>query len=204
MSHKKTEEASKNLPYTLAFRMPAAFREFFCNCQKKLSGVCASFEPYESAHMTVKFLGFSSEFLDDDKVIELLPMIHEIASRYLPLKIYLRGFGTFSYAEGRSTVVYMKVLPNDQLKRFHHELCDRFAEFDFFPHADKENFLPHITLSKDICTNMTDRLNRVVSRSNRMAKRHLKIDDLVVMTPFRMFPVTRLKTDGPLICPPVK
>lgn len=203
MSHKITDENSKNLPYTLAFRMPLAFREYFCNCQKKLSNVCNGFEPYESAHMTMKFLGFSSDFLNDEKIIELLPTIYTIVSEYLPVKIYLRGFGTFSYAEGRSTVVYLKVLPNERLNKLHNELCDRFAEFDIFPHADRENFLPHITLSKDIAPDRLEKLARIVCRSNKMAKRHLKIDDLVVMTPFRMFPVTA-RIDRPLICPPVK
>jgi len=203
MSNTVSEETSKNLPYTLAFRMPLAFRDYFCNCQKKLAEVCSSFEPYESAHMTLKFLGFSSDFLDDARIIEMLPLIYEITAAYFPLKIYTRGFGIFSYDEGKKTVVYLKVLQNQALTKLHNELCDRFAEFDFFPHADKQNFLPHITLSKEILENKHEKLARIACRSNKMAKRHLKLDDLVVMTPFRMFPVTP-RIDRPLICPPVK
>jgi 2'-5' RNA ligase len=125
MKTKIADENSKNLPYTLAFRLPAAFRDYFATCRQKLAEVCNSFEPAELSHLTVKFLGFSSEFLDEKKIIELLPLLYEMTRKYLPLKIYVRGFDTFTYASGRSTVVYLKVLPNEKLSALHHELCDR-------------------------------------------------------------------------------
>ncbi|NCB40012.1 MAG: 2'-5' RNA ligase family protein [Erysipelotrichia bacterium] len=198
-----SNEHCKNLPYTLAFRVPVCFRSFLSSCQQKLKSVCNSFEAPETAHLTVKFLGFSSDFLDDARIIELLPIIHRIALKYLPLKIYVRGFDTFSYAEGKSTVIFLKVLPSAQLNAFHHEICSSFAEFEIFPHADRDNFQPHITLSKDLKHNHTEQMQRIILRSRKMAKRHLKISDLVVMTPNRMFPV-QAEISEPMICPPTR
>ncbi len=202
-SQKKAEENNRNLPYTLAFRVPVAFRGYLAACQQKLVKVCSSFEAPETAHMTVKFLGFSSDFLNDQRVIELLPELYNICVKYLPLKIYLRGFDIFRYAEGRATVIFLKVLPCQALKALHHEVCDRFKEFEIFPHADKHNYQPHITLSKDIKPHSEDQLQKILLRSRKMSKRHLKVSDLVVMSPNRMFPVLAEIPD-PLICPPVK
>jgi len=105
---KQADENNRNLPYTLAFRVPVSFRGYLSACQQKLVQVCNSFEAPETAHLTVKFLGFSSDFLDDARIVELLPEIHAIAAKYLPLKIYMRGFELFRYAEGRATVVFLK------------------------------------------------------------------------------------------------
>ncbi|MBU1106827.1 MAG: 2'-5' RNA ligase family protein [Candidatus Riflebacteria bacterium] len=203
MNAHKHENSDRSLPYTLAFRVPSCFRGYLASCQQKLTTICNSFEPPENAHLTVKFMGHSSGYLDDEKIVELLPQIHRIASKYLPLKIYLRGFDVFRYEHGRITVVFLKVMPNQRLNAFHHELCENFAEFETFSHADKENYQPHITLSKDLKPDNEKQIMRLVSRSHKMAKRHLKIDDLVVMSPNRLFPVTADQSTS-LICPPVK
>ncbi len=203
MNSNNNENSGRSLPYTLAFRLPLSFRNYFMTCQQKLADICQSFEPPELAHLTVKFMGHASGYLDDGKIIELLPQIHRIAAKYLPIKIYLRGFDFFKYDHNRITVIFLKVSHNDRLYALHHELCESFAEFDTFQHADKENYLPHITLSKDLKPNNERQIIRLVSRSRKMAKRHLKIDDLVVMGPSRLFPVTDDLT-GPIICPPVK
>ena len=203
MSAHKHDNSNRSLPYTLAFRVPLSFRGYLAVCQQKLTTICNSFEAPEEAHLTVKFLGRASGYLDDDKITELFPQIHGIAAKSLPLKIYLRGFDVFRYEHNRITVVFLKVLPNQWLNAFHHELCEQFAEFDFFKHADRENYQPHITLSKDLIPDNENQIMRLVSRSRKMAKRHLKIDDLVVMGPNRLFPVTD-DLSAPLICPPVK
>lgn len=203
MTKNKNEYNGNSLPYSLAFRLPVAFRSFYTACQQKLTKVCASFEQPELCHLTVKFLGFSSEFLTETKVIELLPTIYEVAKNYLPLKIYVRGFEIFSYAEKKSRVVFLKVLPNKALTNLHHEFCDHFPEFEIFSHADKDNFQPHITLSKDLKTDCDKQLQRILLRSKKTAKRHVKVSDLVVMTPYRLFPVAA-KINDSLICPPVK
>lgn len=200
---KQADESNRNLPYTLAFRVPVSFRSYLAACQQKLGRVCNSYEPPETAHLTVKFLGFSSEFLDDDRVIELLPEIYRICSRFLPIKIYMRGFDVFTYAQGRATVIFLKVLPCPALIELHNLVCERFSEFEIFPHADRDNYQPHITLSKDLRPGSEEQLQKILLRSRKMAKRHLKVSDLVVMTPNRMFPVMAEIPD-PLICPPVR
>lgn len=202
-NQKQADENNRNLPYTLAFRVPAIFRSYLAACQQKLLRVCDSFEPPETAHLTVKFLGFSSEFLDDQRIIGLLPSIHSICARYLPLKIYVRGFDVFRYAQGRATVIFLKVLPCQALQNLHNEVCEKFGEFEIFPHADRHNYQPHITLSKDLKPGHAEELQKILLRSRKMAKRHLKVSDLVVMSPNRMFPVLAELPD-PLICPPVK
>lgn len=194
----------QNLPYTLALRTPSNFRKFLSACNRKLSRVCRSFEPLATAHLTIKFLGHSSDYLNDEKIIELLPEIYEVSKNYLPLSIFVRGFSTFTYGNNKNSVIFLKVMPNEQLENFHNEICEVFAKrFEIFPHADQENFEPHITLSKDIFSEKTELIEKLLTRSKKMAKRRLKLDDLVVMSANRLFPV-QAEIDRPLICPPVK
>ena len=199
-----SRENQKSLPYTLALRVPLSFRKFISACNRKLGEVCKSFEPIETAHITVKFLGHSSEHLNEESIIEYLPKIHRIAEKYLPISLFIRGFSTFQYEKGKSSVIFLKVLPNQQLINFHNEICDVFADaFEVFPHADQENFEPHLTISKDIKPGQDNKIDKLVARSHKMAKRMLKLNDLGVMSPNRLFPVTTDIT-LPLICPPVK
>lgn len=156
------------------------------------------------AHMTVKFLGHSSDHLNDETIVDYLPKIHEIARKYIPISLYVRGFSTFNYEGNRNSVIFLKVLPNKKLTLFHNEICEVFSgAFDFFPHADQENFEPHITISKSLYPNIHQKIEKAVSRSRKMAKRLVKLNDLVVLSSCRMFPVVESVT-LPLICPPVK
>lgn len=200
MSH----QAQKSLPYTLAFRIPLEFRQFLASCNRKLGEICRSFEPPETSHLTVKFLGHSSEYLNDETIIDYLPQIYEAAREFLPLNIYVRGFATFDYENNKNSVIFLKVMPNEQLTKLHNKICEEFSrQFETFPHADLDNFEPHITLSKDLYREKEQKIARLISRSKKMAKRRLKLDDLVVMSPTRLFPVVENVT-LPLICPPVK
>lgn len=197
-------DSQKSLPFTLAFRVPHDFRKFISACNRKLSEVCRSFEPIETAHITVKFLGHSSDHLNEDSIIDYLPAIYATAKKYLPLSIYVRGFSTFQYEKNRNSVIFLKVMPNEKLNRFHQEICEVFSDaFDIFPHADQENFEPHLTLSKDLYPGKDQQIARLITRSHKMAKRLLKLDDLVVMSPNRFFPV-QSQINRPLICPPVR
>lgn len=192
------------LPYTLAFRTPLELRGYLHTCHKRLAGICQSFEAIENSHITLKFLGYSSTLLDDEQIIKLLPDIQAVARNYMPLRAYIRGFDTFDYHDSRSPVVFIKVLLNDQLESFHHEICESFAShFDFFEQADGKNFLPHITISKDVRPEKTRALERVIHRSKKNAKRRIKLNDLVIMTPTRLFSVIP-GDESHFICPPVK
>jgi hypothetical protein len=79
-------------------------------------------------------------------------------------------------------------------------LGKRIQEFDF---ADGINYQPHITLSKNILPGSERRLDRIIYRSKKGKKRMIKLDDIVVLTPNRMFPVSE-NIKSPIICPPSK
>ena len=195
---------SCNLPYTLAFRIPVKFRSYLATCHRKLSSVCQDFEPPEIAHITVKYLGQSSDYLTDKRVVSFLPRIAELVKEFIPLSIYVRGFDTFYYEEGRSPVIFLKVLPNEKLLKLHQTICEEMGnEIDIFPHADGENFQPHITISKHLIPGAQRKLNRIIFRSKRGKKRMLKLYDMVVFSPNRMFHVSKEQHKN-LICPPVK
>lgn len=199
-----SRDSQKSLPFTLAFRVPLNFRRFIAACNRKLSEVCRSFEPVETAHITIKFLGHSSEHLNEETIINFIPYIHEIARQYLPISVFVRGFSTFSYEENRNSVIYLKILPNHRLENLHRDICQACSwAFDAFPHAELHNFEPHLTLSKDLVSGKNQLIQRLVARSNKMAKRMLKLDDLVILSPNRMYPVVA-SINLPLICPPVK
>ncbi len=193
-----------NLPYTLAFRIPISERPFIRSCQRKLNGLFHNFVPSENTHLTVKFLGHSKEFFDEDALIELIPEIARIAKKHIPLKIFVRGFDLFHYEEGKSPVIFLKVMPNDKLMAFHNELIETLGKkiqtFDF---ADASNYQPHITLSKNMLIGSERKLSKVIYRSKKGKKRLIKLDDLVVLTPNRMFPVSE-NLKSPFICPPLK
>ncbi|GAB4282687.1 MAG: hypothetical protein Kow0029_28400 [Candidatus Rifleibacteriota bacterium] len=199
-----TKDNNKSLPFTLAFRIPSSFRRYISTCNRKIIGVCRSLEPLDTAHLTVKFLGHSSEFLNENTITNYIPKIFAISRKYVPLTLRIRGFSTFSYEEKGSTVIYLKVMPNEKLLAFHNEICESFKDaFISFPHAEGENFEPHITLSKNLLPNKEKQIERIVARSKKSARRILRLEDLVILSPNRMYPITKNIT-SPLICPPVK
>lgn len=198
-----TSKKTCNLPFTLAFRLPRKAVSILKSYQSKLQKICDSIEDPFTAHITVKFLGHSSDYLTKERVIGFIPEIYRIAKRFVPIGVYVKGIETFNYHEGKSPVVYLKILPNQKLLEFHKALCDELGDrIDIFPHADGENYLPHITLSKFLKPQYAKKLNTIIHRSKKAKKRLIKIEDLVIFTPSRMFHVSE-SPDFSMICPPL-
>lgn len=146
--------------------------------------MCSKFDPLDVAHLTIKYLGYSGEGMSEEDVHNLLPRIAEIAKPFLPMKVFVRGLDLFFYTAEKSPLVYLKVLPSKELSELHEAVRSGLGKaIDAFPHADGENFKPHITLSKQIWGNGTDRLRQLIHRSHKSAKRLFKLTDLVVFTP---------------------
>lgn len=181
------------LPFTLAFRLPSEALKLISCYHRKLNGLCERFDPIESAHLTVKYLGYSSPSFTEDDVFNLLPKISDISKKYIPLKIYIRGIDIFCHNEAEERVfylVYLKVLPNPELERFHADVMSSLGSaIDAFPHADGPNFKPHITISKGVPQNNVDRIKKLIVRSRKTCKRMYKMDELVVFTPTVTLPV---------------
>lgn len=198
-----TSKRTCNLPFTLAFRVPRKAIGILASYQTKLFGICKSFEcPYD-AHITVKFLGHSSDYLTQETILQFIPDIYKIAKRFVPIGVYLKGIETFEYEEGKSPVIFLKIMPNKKLNDFHQAICDELGDrIDLFPHADGVNFHPHITLSKKLRSKQKKKLDKIIHRSKKAKKRLIKLEDLVILTPNRMFHISETP-DFSMICPPL-
>lgn len=185
-----TDGRGCKLPYTLAFRLPAESQRLIAIWHRRLNGLCSRFDPLDLAHLTIKYLGYPGEGMAEQDVRNLLPRIAEIVKPFLPMKVFLRGLDLFSYAAEKSPLVYLKVLPSQELTELHEAVRHGLGKaIDDFPHADGENFKPHITLSKQIWPNDTGRLKQLIHRSHKSAKRMVKLTDLVVFTPNDVYQV---------------
>lgn len=170
---------------------------------RKFSDICETLEIPANAHVTLKFLGHSSEYLTEKRILGFIPEISEIANKFTPINVYVKGFSTFTYDAGKSPVIFLKILPNDKLSKLHKTICENFKDrVDYFPHADGENFQPHITISKNLKSGKEKKLAQIISRGHKMKKRMIKLSDLVILTPNRMFHVTK-EPDFSNICPPI-
>ncbi len=181
-------EPKPKLPYTVAFMIPPEAVNLLVFWRKKVAPFCEKIDPLEVAHMTVKYVGFPSDTFREETVVSLIPRMAEIVAPYLPVRVSVRGLDLFDcHAE---PVVFLKVVSGGALAEIHEALRTRMAkEIEHFPHADGENYRPHITISKQIRHNQTDALRRLIHRSKKSAKRTFKLTQLVLLTPWDIYPI---------------
>ena len=177
-------------PYTLAFRLAQTCQNLITAYHRKLSAVCERFAAPETAHVSVKYLGYPGPGFPEEAAEELIPLIRSIAEPFLPVRIFIRGLDLFGTLADETQVVFLKVLPNEKLQALHDHLTQGLGDrIDQFPHADGHNFRPHVTLSLQIRPNRFPVLHRLINRSHRTAKRQYKLDQLVLLTPQREIPI---------------
>jgi len=183
-------ESPKKLPFTVAFLLPTGILRLLSLFHRKLAAYCLKFDEPETAHLTVKYLGYSSEKFPESHVIGLIPQIAEIARPFLPIDISIRGLDIFKQHAHADPVVFIKVLDCEKLFLLHLALQRGLGNsIDKFPHADGENFKPHITLSKKIDLQKIEPLKKIIFRSKKMAKRHFRLEKLALLTPEAIFPI---------------
>ncbi len=186
----ESDEPKNRLPYTLAFRLPEDNRRLIASFRRKLAGLCLRFDPLEISHVTVKYLGYSSPGMTEENVVGLIPRIREIAGRFIPLRVFVRGIDMFDKEPIVNPVVFLKILPCSELQAFHESVRSGLGkEIEDFPHADGENYLPHITVSKMVDRRKIEAIRRVIYRSRKCGKNSFKLTDLVVFTPLATYPV---------------
>jgi len=185
------DSTRKKLPFTLAFRLPEEANRLISCYHRRLSGFCSEFDPPETAHLTVKYLGYESPKFPEAAAEGLIPILAKICKPFLPLRVYIRGIDIFiADKERQETVVFLKILPNSDLKGLHNEIRSALGDtLEEFPHADGDNFVPHITISKHLQECYNDKIKRLIQRSRKTAKRLFKLTDLVLFTPSAIYPV---------------
>lgn len=94
-------------------------------------------------HITIKYLGCHKEH-SNTEILRLKDDLNEIASRYLPLKIKVRGIkiGT-RWGIG----ILLNYTLEDRIKQFHQEVIRKLGDrIDIYEDIDGKNFGPHIAL----------------------------------------------------------
>jgi 2'-5' RNA ligase len=184
------EKSPHRLPLTIAFFLPPEALRLMGLFKRKLQGLCAQFENYETAHLTVKYVGYLSEGFSESHAISLIPRIAEIARPLVPVNVAIRGIELFENDQGEAIVAYMKVLSGEKLVALHEAIRHGLGNaVEAFPHADGPQYRPHITVSKDLLPNRVPALQKMVLRSKKSAKRHLRLTELVFMTPTAIYPI---------------
>ncbi|NLI75798.1 MAG: 2'-5' RNA ligase family protein [Candidatus Riflebacteria bacterium] len=187
------------LPFTLAFRLPEEGLRLLACYHRRLSGFCREFDPHESAHLTVKYLGYESPGFTEADAVALVPELARISRPFLPIQVCVRGIDIFvTNEERKEAVVFLKVLSGERLHDLHETIVGQLGErLEAFPHADGPNFVPHITISKNLQNYDHDRIARLIHRSRKTAKRHFKLDDLVLFTPRAIYPLFPRRIGNP-------
>jgi len=92
-------------------------------------------------HLTLKFLGEQPETL----VSPLTDAMTEIAARYWPVPMRLRGVGGFPNLR-RPHVVWIGIEPTPKLELLHHDVEDGCAKLGV--EIDGKPFRPHLTIGR--------------------------------------------------------
>jgi 2'-5' RNA ligase len=183
-------DRKNRLPYSIAFYLPPEILGLMAIFRRKLADCCREFEPLESAHLTVKYLGFPVKDFSEAELLANLPRLAEIARPLLPLPIALRDLGTFREAPPCEPLVFLKVLSAEPLRELHERLREGLRHLaESFPHGDGANFKPHITLSKRLIPQSLRLLERIIFRSRKASKRRFLLNRLVLMTPAVVYPI---------------
>ncbi|HNV70477.1 MAG TPA: 2'-5' RNA ligase family protein [Candidatus Ozemobacteraceae bacterium] len=184
-------DAKPKLPYTVAFMIPPEAINLLVFWRKKVAPFCEKIDPLEVAHMTVKYLGFPSETFREESVVSLIPRLAKIVAPHLPVRVSVRGLDLFDcHCE---PVVYLKVVSGGALAEIHDAIRVGLGkDIETFPHADGENYRPHITISKQIKHRQIDALRQLIHRSKKSAKRTFKLTQLVLLTPWDIYPILPL------------
>ena len=190
--HETTCGTTNKLPITVAFLLPEECFQLIALYRRKLAGSCLRFDELETAHLTVKYLGYCSPSFSERHVAHLIPRIAELTKSFVPMNIAIRGIDLFETHPDSSPVVFLKVLSCGQLSAMHEALrLGLSKEIEPFPHADGENYIPHITLSKNIDLRRQETVKKLIFRSKKTAKRHFTLSELVLLTPTAIHPITR-------------
>lgn len=179
------------LPFTLAFRLPEEALRLLAVYHRRLAGFCREFDPHETAHLTVKYLGYESPGFMESDVMTMLPELARVCRPFIPLRICVRGIDIFITDEvKKEAVVFLKVLSSERLIEMHETIRRRFGDrLEAFPHADGPNFVPHITISKKLQHYDHERITRLIHRSRKSARRQFRLTDLVLFTPRAIYPL---------------
>lgn len=105
------------------------------------TGVVAGFPRVSSIHLTLKFLGETSQ----DQVSLIREKLEERISFFEPFFLKIKGLGAFP-SVSRSKIVWAGLESNDHLVRLHGDVEHAMQEIGFEPEDRK--FSPHITLAR--------------------------------------------------------
>ena len=113
-----------------------------------LSGLLQKPTREHRLHLGLKYLGHEAEF-DDGYMLQFVPELRKCAAAYLPLEGAIQGIEGFwnSPQLPSKPIIFLRVLPNDKLQRFHNEirlaLENRVTTFSL---AEGKYYTPHITI----------------------------------------------------------
>lgn len=184
------------LPYTVAFMIPPDAVNLLVFWRKKLTPYCEKIDPLEVAHMTVKYLGYPSDTFREESVAGMIPRMARIVEPFLPVRVSVRGLDLFDCHS--EPVAFLKVVSGGGLREIHEALRTGLGrDIEPFPHADGDNYRPHITISKQIKHTHIETIRRLIHRSHKSAKRTFKLTHLVLLTPWDIYPILPLTVRKP-------
>ncbi len=102
----------------------------------------------DSIHLGLKYMGYDKEY-NDAYMLQFIPEIKEIAKKYLPLDLSVRGLAGFwsSQNDNSNPIIFLKVLPNKKLQQLHDEIRAALSSrVDTFMLTEGTHYTPHITI----------------------------------------------------------
>jgi len=144
----------------------------------RLTGAQVAWVRQENYHITLRFLGD----IADEELLVLDPLLREIAAERPPLRLVVKGLGTFiDRRTGDPRAVWCGAEPEDGedgLQLLRKEIEHRLARSGY--RRDKSEFVPHVTLGR---FRGTENLGALMERLGPAVRRefaHFNVTDLVL------------------------
>ncbi len=135
----------KKIRTFVAIDLSSDINEGLKSLQNKLINECpgkiAWVKP-ENIHLTLKFLGE----IEEDRWKQIFLSLKEVASRYLPFNVFVKGLGCFPRIESPRVVWAGIACEGDELISIQKDVDKCLNEFDF--PEDKRKYHAHLTLGR--------------------------------------------------------
>lgn len=129
--------------------------------------------PPENFHMTLKFVGESSE----EQIGIVQELLHKISGQFDPFGFMLNQLGIFG-SSYQPRVIWAGVNGNQQLQRFCDHALDEFDRAGW--ERTRQNLVPHLTMARIKIIRDKKRFSSIISQLNDQLKEAVDVNEILL------------------------
>lgn len=144
----------------------------------KPTGADVRWTPPEQMHLTLKFLGDVSR----DEIIPLCRICQQVAARFQPFDLGLKGTGAFPHTDHPRTLWIGVEEGLEEIRALQKALEDALHDKLGFP-KERRQFTPHLTVAR--VHKATPEMNDVMEANSEFIGDFSEVDELVVFASYK-------------------